>query len=131
MKKEKFEEIINNYGNEISERPEYKSINVDEKSYLRLTMRHIAFGCFEKEDIKDVNTKGFYSTLKSRISFMKILNSLNRFATLNKNELNDFINYLIDNEHNAENGYNAGNGFNIRFEQNRSNLEIILEKRKN
>ncbi len=130
MKEEKFNEIVNKYGRDICSAnlrsPERNKayLYAEENNYPYITMRHIAIKCFEDEDIVDIHKTGFYSTLKSRKKFMRILDSFTKFATSNKNELNDFINYLVGNE------YNVGKGFNIRFEQNKSNLEIILEKRK-
>lgn len=124
MEKEKFNEIIQRYGRELSKGPKYDSVNVNEKTYPNIAMRHIAIECLKNEDIVDIHSTGKYSVLKSRKEFMGILDSFNKYATNDKNELNDFVNYLIGKK------YNAGNGFNVKFEQNKSNLEVILEKRK-
>jgi hypothetical protein len=124
MEEEKFNRIIKRYGRELSKGPKYDSVNVESTSYPDIAMRHIAIECLKNEDIAEIHKTGEYCILKSRKEFMEILDSFNKYATSNKNELNDFVNYLIGKR------YNVGNGFNIKFEQNKSNLEIILEKRK-
>ncbi len=122
MEKEKFDEMINDYGKAIHRKNTNKKMNISVESYPIIVMWNFAQNCFDNQDIHEVNVGKPYSILKSRKEVAEIFDSIS--TKPNKVQLYEFINYLSGNE------YRAGKDFNLKFEQNKSNLEIILKKRK-
>jgi hypothetical protein len=123
MKEERFNQIITQYGYALKVQYEKKGTHVSKESYLPIVMRSFALICFENDDIKDVNVGKPYSITKSKREVAEIFSSISYSPTTDKNDLGEFIDYLVGNE------FPVVQNFKIEFKEKDSNLEIILKKK--